>query len=82
MLVENNRILHQDEKPANIINDYFTKITAQLKRKSTKIDPKANLEIMINTFQNHKNRRLTRTFKLTSFILNLLLKLGMSAILK
>ena len=37
----------------NIINSYFTAITVHLKLKPTKTDPKANLEKIINAFQNH-----------------------------
>ena len=36
-----------------IMNNYFTNITTHLKLKPTKIDPKANLESIIDTFQNH-----------------------------
>ena len=38
-----------------IMNNYFANITTQLKLKSTKIDPKADLESIIHTFQNHKS---------------------------
>ena len=48
---------------ANIMN-YFTNIPAHLKLKPTKIYPKANLESMIDTFQNHKSVQRT---KLTNF---------------
>ena len=43
-LVENNKIARMEKKLANIMNYYFTNITAHLKTKPTKIDPKANLE--------------------------------------
>ena len=51
----NNEIVREEEIIANIMNSYFTNITTHLKLKSTKIDPKANLEILINTFQNHES---------------------------
>ena len=54
MLVENNEIVREEEIIANIMNNYFTNITTYLKLKPTKIDPKANLESMIDTFQNHR----------------------------
>ena len=37
------------------MNNYFTNITTHLKLKPTKIDPKANLESIIDTFQNHES---------------------------
>ena len=40
MLVENNEIVREEEVKANI-NNYFTNITAHLKLKPTKTDPKA-----------------------------------------
>ena len=43
-LVESNKIARKEKKLANIMNYYFTNITAHLKTKPTKIDPKANLE--------------------------------------
>ena len=55
MLVENNKIVREEEIIANIMNNYFTNITTHLKLKPTKIDPKANLESIIDTFQNHES---------------------------
>ena len=52
MLVENNEIVREEEIIANIMNNYFTNITTHLKLKPAKIDPKTNLEIIIDTFQN------------------------------
>ena len=37
------------------MNNYFTKITTHLKLNPTKIEPKANLESIINAFQNHES---------------------------
>ena len=54
MLVENNEIVREEEIIAKIMNNYFTNITTYLNLKPTKIDPKANLESMIDTFQNHR----------------------------
>ena len=48
MLLENNEIVGQEEIIANIMNNYFTNITTLLKIKPTKIDPKANLESIID----------------------------------
>ena len=53
MLVEDNEIVREEEIIANIMNNYFTNITTHLKLKSTKTDPKANLESIIDTFQNY-----------------------------
>ena len=55
MLVENNEIVYEEERIADITNKYFTNITTNLKLKSTKIIPKANLESIIDTFQNHES---------------------------
>ena len=52
MLVENKEIVHGEEIIANIMYNYFTNITTHLKFKPTKIDPKENLESIIDTFQN------------------------------
>ena len=60
MLVENNEIVREEEIIANIMNNYFKQITTQLKLKPTKIDPKANLESMIDTFQNHESVQRTK----------------------
>ena len=49
MLAENNKIIREEEKIAEIMNNYFTNITTNLKLKPIKIDPKANLENIINT---------------------------------
>ena len=55
MLVEDNGIVRNEEIMANIMNNYFTNITTHLKLKPTKIDRKANLESIIDTFQNHES---------------------------
>ena len=55
MLVEDNEIVREEEIITNIMNNYFTKITTHLKLKPTKVDPKANLESIIDTFQNHES---------------------------
>ena len=44
MLAEDNKILHEKEIIANIMNNYFTNITTHLKLKSSKTDPKVNLK--------------------------------------
>ena len=49
---------------ANIMNNYFTNITTHLKLKPTKIDPKANLESITDTFQNHES---VQRIELTNF---------------
>ena len=53
MLVENKEIVREEEIIANIMNNHFTNITTHLTLKPTKIDPKENLESIIDTFQNH-----------------------------
>ena len=68
MLVKNNEIVREEEIIANIMNNYFTNITTHLKLKPTKIDSKANLESIIDTFQNHES---VPRIKLQTFILNL-----------
>ena len=50
MLIEKNELVYKEEITANIINNYFTNIITYLKLKHTKIDPKANLESVINTW--------------------------------
>ena len=50
MLIEKNELVYKEEIIANIINNYFTNIITYLKLKHTKIDPKANLESVINTW--------------------------------
>ena len=56
MLVENNEIVRDKEIIENTMNNYFiTTIANHLKLKPTKIDPKANLESIIDTFQNHES---------------------------
>ena len=42
------------------MNNYFTNITAHLKLKPTKIDRKANLESIIDTFQNHESVQMIK----------------------
>ena len=64
MLVEDNEIVREEEIIANIMNNYFTNITTHLKLKPTKIDPKVNLEIIIDTFHN---RESVQRIKLANF---------------
>ena len=64
MLVEDNGIVRNEEIIANIMNNYFTNITTHLKLKPTKIDPNANLESIIDTFQNHES---VQRIKLANF---------------
>ena len=64
MLVENNEIVCEEEIIANIMNNYFTNITTYVKLKPTEIDPKANLESIIDTFQNHES---VQRIKLANF---------------
>ena len=59
MLVEDNEIVRQEEIVANIMNNYFTNITSHLKLKPSKIDPKTNLESIIDTFQNRESVQRT-----------------------
>ena len=47
--------MREEEIIANIMNNYFTIITTHLKLKPTKIDLKANLGSIIDTFQNHES---------------------------
>ena len=44
MLVENNQAVQEKKIVANIMNNYFTNITTNLKLEATKIYPKANLK--------------------------------------
>ena len=64
MLVENNEIAREEEIISNIMNNYLTNITTHLKLKPTKIDPKTNLESIIDTLQNHES---VRRIKLANF---------------
>ena len=65
MLVEDNGIVCNEEIIANIMNfTNFTNITTHLKLKPTKIDPKANLESLLDTFQNHES---VQRIKLANF---------------
>ena len=64
MLAEGNEIVSEEETIANIMNNCFTNITTQLKLKPTKTDPKANLESIIDTFQNHES---VQRIKLANF---------------
>ena len=64
MLLESNEIVREEEIIANIMNNCFTNITTHLKLKPTKTDPKANLESMIDTFQNHES---VQRIKLANF---------------
>ena len=59
-LVQNNEIVRKVEIIANIMNNYFRNITTNLKLKLTRIDPKANLESIINTSQNHESIKRIR----------------------
>ena len=63
MLVE-DEIVREEEIIASIMNNYFTNITTHLKLKSTKIDPKANLKNIIDTFKNHES---VQRIKLANF---------------
>ena len=64
MLLENNEIVRKEEIIAKIMNIYFTNITTHLKLKHSKMDPKANLENIIDTFQNYES---VQRIKLTNF---------------
>ena len=64
ILIENNKIVREEELIANIINNYFINITTHLKLKTTKIDSKRNLESIIDTFQNHES---VQRIKLANF---------------
>ena len=64
IFIEDNEIVREEEIIANIMNNYFANITTQIKLKSTKIVPKANLESIIATFQNHES---VQTIKLANF---------------
>ena len=64
MLVENNEIVREEEIIANIMNNYFTNSTTHLKLKPTKIDPRTNLESIIDTFQNQES---VQRIKLANF---------------
>ena len=64
MLVEDNEIVREEKIIANIMTNYFTNITTHLKLKPTKTDPKANLESVIDTFQN---RERVQRIKLANF---------------
>ena len=58
MLVENNKMVGEEEIIANIMDYYFTNITTHLKLKSTKIDPKANLVQRIRLAKFHSKSSL------------------------
>ena len=60
-------MVNKEENTANI-NNCFTNITTHLKLKTTKIDCKANPEIIANTSQNHE---ILRELGQQIFILNL-----------
>ena len=51
----NMMLVEEEEIIANIKNNYVTNITTHLNLKSTQIDSKANLESIIDTFQNHES---------------------------
>ena len=55
MLVENNEIVCKEEIMAKFMDNYFTNITTHLKIKPNKTGRKANLESIVDTFQNHEN---------------------------
>ena len=55
MLAEDSETVRKEEIIENIMNNYFKNITTPIKLKPTKIDSKANLESIIDTFQNHKS---------------------------
>ena len=59
MLVEDYEIVREEKIIANM-NNYFTNITTHIKLKPTKIDPKANLESIIDTFQNHESVQMIK----------------------
>ena len=59
-----NEIVREEEIIANIMNNYFTKITTHLKLKPARIDPRVNLESIIDTFQNHES---VQRIKLVNF---------------
>ena len=65
MVVEDNEIVCEEEIIANIMNNYFTDITTHLKLKPTKIDPKANIESIIDTFQNYESVQRIKLAKLS-----------------
>ena len=64
MLVEDNEIVREKEIIAYIMNNYCANITTHLKLKPTKINPKVNLEIIIDTFHN---RESAQRIKLANF---------------
>ena len=64
MLAEDNKIVREEEIIANIMNNYLTNFVTHLKLKPTKTDPKANLESIIDTFQNHES---VQRIKLANF---------------
>ena len=65
MLVEDKKIVPEEVIKANIMDNYFKNmITTYLKLKPTKTGPKANLESIIDTFENHES---AQRIKLASF---------------
>ena len=64
MLIENNKIVREEEIIANVMKNYFTNITTNLKLKPMETVPKANLESIIDTFQNHES---VQSIKLANF---------------
>ena len=79
ILIEDNKIVREEEIIANIMNNYFTNIVTHLKLKPTKTDPKANLESIIDTFQNHKSVqriKLANFYSESSLKFNSVSKLG------
>ena len=64
MLAEDNTIVRGEEKIENFMNNYFTNIATHLKLKPNKINIKANLESIIDTFQNYGS---VQRIKLSNF---------------
>ena len=64
MLVEDNKIVCEEEIIANIMSSYFKNIITHLKLKPTKTDLKVNLESIIDTFRNHES---VQRIKLANF---------------
>ena len=57
ILVEDNEIVREKEIMANIMNNYFINIATHLKVKLTKIDPKTDLESIID---NHESVQMIK----------------------
>lgn len=50
-----NKWLSDEQKREDIMNNQLTSITSNMILKTTKTDPKVNLESIENTFQNHES---------------------------